>query len=586
MKKFIYSFIFLLFLCPASYGQIISAYYDNLRASMWIFANLDNRTVLYEIGLDDCKLEKKTFFNKFARNFTVSKYMPAFVIYSEGKNVKIFDTFSNKTENVAIGFTKDVRIINQSENGEYISVSDGLTVYLLTFEKEKLKTIFKKEFISDITAIFADDENNILYTAERSGILSAWSLDGKRINSVDVKTVIISMQADNIFGRIIAVTKNGIYGIEQAKLNLLAIISDNSISEAYLDNSARRLVIVTKAGVAIYNYPSMKAAALFPKVGGKIIETGGKNFTAFAGGNSIGLFDLKVNAKIGSISVGNNGVSFYPPENLSSTFLGGLTSSFIDAVANNKTIPKVEDDPQKICAPIAAMVSGVYAPANMATAKTNPINNPAIKEPKMTQIKEPTTIPTPTEPSVAFMEIDNIHDTPDMTNIQNPHNPKEPAKISDTPMPEIPETPSLKLNPGSGVPGWVANGKNLPPFNAMAGGKTIQQAFEDAKKNIKNEIARNVIQKSINKPEVAAINDDEVKKRFLWQVASGAAMALEKNIAAADQWTSPAAMKYVHAIINGNLIEKTAEQKFQEELKILNSNNYENYMKITPNKID
>lgn len=586
MKKIICSFIFSLLLCQTSHAQIISAYYDDLRASMWIFTNLDNRTALYEAGLTDCQLEQKTFFGKAARNFVVSKYIPAFIIYSEGKNIKIFDTFTNKTENIDIGFSKPVRLVAQSENGEYISVTDGLTVYLLTFEKEKLKTVFKKEFIADVSAIFFDDENNLLYTAERSGVLSTWTPDGKRANSTDTKTVIVSMQADNIFGRIIAVTKNGIYAIEREKLNLLTILSDKSITEAYLDNTARRFIIVTKAGAAIYNYPDMKVTAFFPKAGGKIIETGGKNFTAFINSNSIGLFDLKVNAKIGSISVEYNGVSFYPPENSPLNFSGGITSSFIDAVANNNKTPQTANNLQKICAPIAAMVSGVYTPLNLVPAQTNLVNSPSINEIKMKQIKEPSSIPQPNEPSVGFIEIGNIPDTIDMTGFQNPNNPKEPVATRMMPMPEMPQTAAITLHTGGGVPNWVANGKNLPQFNAMAGGKTIQEAFDSAKKIIKNEITRNVIQKIINKPEIDTIDDENIKKRFLWQIGSGAAIALEKNITAADQWTSPAQMKYVHAIINENLIEKNAEQKFNEEWKILNSKNHENYMKINPNKID
>lgn len=589
MKKIaVFLFCFVL-VSQGAQGAVISAYYDDLRTSLYVFSSFSGRTALNEISMRDCGNEQTFYFDKNARNFLVSSFIPSFVIYSSNEELKVFDIFSGKTETIKTGFSKGIKTISQSESGEFFAASDGLTLILFTFEKDKVKELFRKEMIADVIALLPDGENKTLYVAERNGALSSWSFDGKLINSSDIKTAPSELIFDNVLGRILVVTKNGIFALNKTNFTLVKILENSSTGEVFLDNYARRLTVSVPSGAAIYEYPSLRLITMIPGGGGRIVKTGRAGFSAFAKGSYVDIFDIKLSKNIAKISVNEKGVFFDPPNNDKLITPFGLTSSFINNVAGNKSKDGILDpqSTQNVCATLAAAVSGVYYPND---GKTVNLSSPTAPKIAGTTIPKPkaalpaTTIQNPTvnfKSGVVLPTIDDKFPQP-----AQPLTPESPSSIPLTNEPKEPARPVLEMAEASGVPSWIAGRKNLPYYKTAGSGKTPALALANAGKNLQNNIIRALVDNFLKNPKTASIKNAEVKKRFLWQSASAAALELAKNIKAENEWVSPAGMNYILAGIDEKTIKKISDELYEKEMATLSSLTEEEYLKIKPNKID
>lgn len=588
MKKSAIFLFFFVLVSQVAQGAVISAYYDDLRASLYVFSSFTDKTALNEISLRDCKNEQTFYFDKNARNFLVSSFIPSFVIYSSNAELKIFDVFSGKTETIKTGFTKGIRIISQWESGEFFAVSDGLTVILFTFEKDKVKELFRKEMIADVIALLPDGENKTLYVAERNGALSAWSFDGRLINSSDIKATPSELIFDNVLGRILVVTKNGIFALNKTNFTLTKVLENSSTGEVFLDNYARRLTVSVPSGAAIYEYPSLRLITMIPGGGGRIVNTGRAAFSAFAKGSSVDIFDIKLSQNIARISINEKGVFFDPPNNDKLLTPFGVTSSFINDAAGNKNKGGIlAQGTQNVCATLSAAVSGVYSPNDGKIPYLSSPNNPKIAGATIPKSKSPATVETAKAPTVDFKsgavspKIDDKFPQP-----AQPLNPDNPALIPITNEPKEPTSPVLEMTQASGVPSWIAGRKNLTYNKTVASGQTLAQALANAEKNLKNNIVRALIDNFLKNPKTASIKNAEATKRFLWQSASSAALELTKYIKTENRWTSPAGMNYILAGIDEKTVKKISDELYEKEMANLSALTAEEYLKIKPNKID
>lgn len=587
MKRLVLFLFFTVILTVNAQSAVISAYYDDLRTSLYIFSAFADKTTLNEISLRDCRNEQTFSFDKNARNFTVSNYIPSFVIYSTGAQLKIFDVFSHKTQDLKTEFSKTIRIISQSSNGEFFAVSDSVSIQVFVFEKDKVKPLFYKEMIAPVIDILPDTENKLLYVAERNGGLSAWSFDGKLVNASNIKTVPSHLIFDEILGRILVVAKNGIFALNKSTFVLTKILDTSSINDVFLDNYARRLTVTVPSGSAVYDYPSMRLISMIPGNGGKIVKTGRVGFSAFASGISVDIFDMKLSQNIARISVNEKGISFVPPKNDKLTTPFGITTAFINDVVGNKNNIIKPNQSENVCAILAAVVSGVYYPSDGKSANISSPNMPKINETTAKSAKIPDTVANIKPPTVNFKynaTLPQIDELPPQPTV--PTNPTNPTSIIITGEQTEPAPSNLAMAEGSVVPSWIIKRKTLPYYQSVGSGSTYELATANAEKNLKNNLVRALIDIFLKKPETATIKNADVKKRLMWQAASAAAVELAKNFTILNKQTSPVGVNYILAEINEKTITKISDEKFKQELNRLADVSNIDYLKIKPNKID
>lgn len=578
--KITVSFLFIFISFSNSYGasKIISGEFISLEAKLVLLADVNNNKKIIPIDLRKCNQYESISLPKDIRVMAVSEYISSYALLG-GKGFFIYNLQNGKLVKSFDDFLRSVYLISQSDMGEYVAVSDGLTVALYQFKKEGLVKLFSKEFSGGIGAIYPDTETNSLYVFERNGKISIWSFSGKLQKNTSVDISISSIIYDEKTGKFLAVSPKGLYYISKDSTMAEKLLNGKVLS-AFIESFSSRLQVMTDYGFKVYDYPVMREVLSLDGANGTIIKSDGANFAAFSGLNHIRIYDLKRNIHIATIAVDNLGVvNFFPP---SAGYGTNISASFIAAAANS-TLEKPEYNKDRVCAPIAAMVAGVYTPDNLNIGEVEIESIPEVKIQEVKEVAEPKQVNIPQISfkggNLSVPEVKPVENTPDVKFAEHNPNIKDPSEASNPDEPKVKDIEDLMA---SKIPNWVANRKNLPKNNSVGNGSTEQDALLNAKLSLKNNMVRIALESIVKDESLALVGDINSKKRILWQAAAKAVNSLDSKILTVDNWVSPAGQNYIHLIMNDENLKQQTKTYLNEELKKFNSLGAEKYMAEKP----
>lgn len=578
--KITVSFLFIFISFSNSYGasKIISGEFISLEAKLVLLADVNNNKKIIPIDLRKCNQYESISLPKDIRVMAVSEYISSYALLG-GKGFFIYNLQNGKLVKSFDDFLRSVYLISQSDMGEYVAVSDGLTVALYQFKKEGLVKLFSKEFSGGIGAIYPDTETNSLYVFERNGKISIWSFSGKLQKNTSVDISISSIIYDEKTGKFLAVSPKGLYYISKDSTMAEKLLNGKVLS-AFIESFSSRLQVMTDYGFKVYDYPVMREVLSLDGVNGTIIKSDGANFAAFSGLNHIRIYDLKRNIHIATIAVDNLGVvNFFPP---SAGYGTNISASFIAAAANS-TLEKPEYNKDRVCAPIAAMVAGVYTPDNLNIGEVEIESIPEVKIQEVKEVAEPKQVNIPQISfkggNLSVPEVKPVENTKGVTIAEHKPNIKDP---NDTENPKEPKVKDMEDLISSKIPNWVANRKNLPKNNSVGNGISEQDALLNAKLSLKNNMVRVALESIVKDESLALVSDINSKKRILWQAAAKAVNSLDSKILTVDNWVSPAGQNYIHLIMNDENLKQQTKTYLNEELKKFNSLGAEKYMAEKP----
>ncbi len=561
-----------------SASRILSGEFLSLEASLYLLAEVNNDKKIIPVNLRNCTQLESFPVDKSVRQMIISEYISSYAI-SGGSKLYVYNTQNGRLVQSFDDYLRRVYLISQSDMGQYVAATDGITVGLYQFKKEGLVKLYSKEFSGGVAAIYPDIESKLLYVVERTGTLSLWTLSGKLQKNITLENQITSMIYDDKSGDFLAASKNGLFKISKDDFHMEKILNGKILS-AFIETYSSRLEVMTDNGLTVYDYPVMRPVLELNGVNGSIIKSDGANFAAFSGINFIKIYDLKHNMHISTLAVDSLGVvNFYPPE---AGYGSNISASFIAAAAGSP-LEKQEYNRDKVCAPVAAMVAGVYVPENVAADNVEIESVDEVYSVPEPKVQEPARV---AGPQISFkggnITVPDVKDVPQVAGVNiddNIKNVKEPESAEN---PNEPKVKDLEDLVASKIPNWIANRKNLPKNNSVGSGKTEQEALLAAKSLLKNNIVRQALNAIVKDKDISAVENVEAKKRILWQSAAKAVNSLDSKIYTMDNWVSPAGQYFIHLVMDDKTLAEISRQYLNEEIKKYYSMPFEDYMQEKP----
>lgn len=559
-------------------SRILSGEFISLESNMTILADVNNQKKLIRVNLRDCEQLDTFTIDNSARVMAISQYISSYMLVG-GSKLFLYNSQNGKLVNSYDDYIRNVFLISQSDMGQYVVASDGITVGFYQFKKEGLVKLYSKEFSGSVSAIYPDIETNLLYVAERNGKISIWTFSGKLQKNINISYPINAMVYDDKLGQFLVLSSKGLYKLSKENFQSEKIIN-GKIHSAFIEKYSSKLEVITDAGFTVYDYPVMRQVIALNGVANKIIKSDGANFVALSGINFIKVYDLKYNIHIGTIAIDSLGmVNFYPPDEAYGT---NISSSFIAAASGTKEEKKPYDK-DKICATFAYMVSGIYSPQSknidsISINELEPVNSITIPEIKQVA---PVNAPQITfhGGNITVPEVEDVKATPPVTINNNISSIKEPKE---TISPDEPQVKDISKLVPTNIPNWVANRKNLPKNNAVGSGKTEEEALLTAKSQLKNNMVRKLLNNLVKDKKVDSIENIEGKKRVLWQSTAKAVNSLDSKIYTVDIWKSPAGQYFIHLLMDDTTLIEKGNKYINEEIKKYYSMPFENYIQEKP----
>lgn len=578
--KIISSALLFLIFCSSSFAasRILSGEFISLEASLNILADVNKDKKIIRVNLRNCQQENSISVDNSIRQMIVSEYISAYAV-AGGSKLYVYNLQDGKLVQSFDNFLRSVYLITQSDMGQFIAASDGITVGLYQFKKEGLVHLYSKEFSNGIAAIYPDIESNLLYVVERNGRLSIWTFSGKLQKNVSLAHSVSSMIFDEKTGKFLASSNTGLYSISKDDFSMEKILNGKILS-VFIENFSSRLEVMTDLGFTVYDYPAMRPVLALNGANGSIIKSDGANFAAFTGLNYIKIYDLKQNIHTGTIAVDSLGVvNFYPPDALYGT---NISASFIAAAAGS-AVEKQEYNRDKVCAPIAAMVAGIYSPESMNIGKVEIDKVDEIYDVPAPHVNEPAQV---TGPQISFkggnLTVPEVKEVGQVAGVNISDTIVEPNTPDETLSPDAPKIKDINDLMASKIPNWVANRKNLPKNNSVGNGNTEQEALLAAKSQLKNNIVRQALGDLVHEKDISAVENIEGKKRILWQAAAKAVNSLDSKIYTVDTWVTPAGQHFIHLVMDNKTLPEKSKEYLSEEIKKYYSTDFENYMQEKP----
>lgn len=541
----------------------------------------DNKTSVIKTSLTECRDAERFIVDGRVTAAAPSAYVPSYLIAGVEGSLVLYDMLSGRAAwKWERAFSGPVKKISQDLTGEFIAATDGASAALFRFGKKGPEHIFTKEFSGPVSAVLPSGDEKVLLVAERHGIVTAWSFSGVLLGRTDMSPPVNDIAADSKKNGFLIASGDGIYFMQGDRASVSRVSSIKADSMA-LDGLSGRLTVVSGPSAHIYDYPSMKRIFSLSDGFGKIAGSGGSGFAGLFVKNHIRLFDVKTGLQTATVSVTEKGSLFLPPDRA----IPGVSASLMDMITGGGDVSF--PDPRKVCAPVAAMVSGVYAPEAVF-----------YREPEAATPSGPGRAENP-----AFPKEPHRAEAPSAGGVNGPFAAKNPAgpervypqaadfkggvKAPSAPFVEPVEAPELaaEMAPSS-VPSWFANRKRLPPYNAVAGASDEKAAVKGAKKQIKDAAARQMIKKLVEGKKASGIENAEIAKRFLWMTASSAANSLDGVINIADRWVSPAGQNFVLCVLDASLMDAALEDAYRKEYEAFSRMSGAEYMALKPNVID
>lgn len=544
-------------------SRIINGEFISLEAKLIVLADINNNKKLIPIDLRTCDQSKGFQVPNTTRTMVISEYISSYALLG-GKGLFVYNMQNGKVVQTFDDYIRSVYLISQSDMGEFVAASDGLSVVLYQFKKEGLTKLFSKEFSGSISAIYPDTESNSLYVFERNGKISVWSFSGKLMKNASVDLSISSIIYDEKTGKFLAASSKGLYYLSKDSFTLEKLLNGKIIS-AFIENFSSRLQVMTDRGFNVYDYPVMREVLSLSGANGSIIKSDGANFAAFSGLNYIRIYDLKQNIHIGTMAVDSLGVvNFFSPDTPYGT---NISASFIAAAANS-TVEKSEYNKDKVCAPIAAMVSGVYSPNNLDIGKVEIDSVPDVQIAPVAEVAQPKQVNIPqisfSGGNISVPEVEPVKNVGDVTIAEHKPNVTSPNTTLNPAEPKVKEIDDLLA---SKVPNWVANRKNLPQNNSVGSAGSEADALISAKTSLKNNMVRKALESIVKDDTLSPVKDVNVKKRILWQSAAKAVNSLDSKILTVDTWVSPAGQNFIHLVMDDSSLSSKSKEYLAQELK-------------------
>ncbi len=573
-------FIFLSYNLTYAASRILQGEFSSLEGRLILLADVNKEKRLITVDLRTCTQQSSIKLDNSIKQMIVSEYLPGYIA-AGGSRLMIYNIADGKVKQSFDDFIRPVNIISQSDMGEYIAASDGVTVGLYQFQKNGLVKLFTKEFSGSVASVFPDIESNTLYVSERSGKISVWSFSGKLEKNINMELSISALTYDEKTGSFLASTGKGLYSLNKDTFAPEKILNGKILS-VMVEEYSSRLQVMTNQGYTVYDYPAMRAVINLEGINGSIIKSNAPNVAAVSGLNYIRLYDLKKNIHTATIAVDSLGmVNFFPP---SMEYGSNISSSFIAAAANSKE-EKQAYNKDRVCAPVAAMVAGVYMPDNLGVAdvKVNEINDPYA-----VNIPDPAAPKQVNSPVFTFksgnLSVPEVKDNTKVSEVKfNEHksNVTMPLETSDPKSPKVKDIGELV---SSQIPSWVANRKNLPKNNAVASAGSEDAAVINARKILKNNLVKESLTSIIKDESLKPIVNTEGRQRVLWQSAAKAVNSMK--ILTVDTWKSPAGQFYLHVIADDAALKAKTKELLKEEINNYLNNGYEKYMNEQPVSIE
>lgn len=571
-------FIFCINFYGYAASRIINGEFISLEAKLILLADVNNNKKIIPIDLRTCDQSEGFQAPNSTRTMIISEYVSSYALLG-GKGLFVYNLQNGKVVQTFDDFIRSVYLVSQSDMGEFVAASDGLTVALYQFKKEGLTKLFSKEFSGGVSALYPDTETNSLFVFERNGKISVWSFAGKLQKNLSVDFSISSIIYDEKTGKFLAVSPKGLYYISKDDAVSEKLLNGKILS-AFIETYSSRLQVMTDYGFKVYDYPVMREVLSLDGANGTIIKSDGANFAAFSGLNYIRIYDLTKNIHIGTMAVDSLGVvNFFSPDTQYGT---NISASFIAAAANS-TVEKPEYNKDRVCAPIAAMVAGVYAPDNLNIDKVEMDNVAEVHIQDVKEVAEPKQVNIPqisfSGGNLSVPDVKPVANTPDVKFAEHNPNIKDPDEASNPNEPKVKDIEDLMA---SKIPNWVANRKNLPKNNSVGNGSTEQDALLNAKLSLKNNMVRTALESIVKDESLSSVTDINSKKRILWQAAAKAVNSLDSKILTVDSWVSPVGQNYIHLIMNDESLKSQAKIYLAEELKKFHSMDEKAYMAEKP----
>lgn len=580
--KLINILIFVIFINFPAYSayRLLDGSFISLENKLVTLIDSNGQKKIVSINMELCDKESSFNVDNSTLSFQVSDYVSAYII-TGGKELSVYNLQNGKKEQSFNDFMRAVSIIRQSEMGEYIAVSDTLSVKLYKFGKKGLEEKFSRENFSGVTAVYPDIESKTVFVAEKNGSLSLWNFDGKIRRSLKYDFTINDILSDTKTGKLLAVTSSGLYNINKESYVSEKMLNGR-IHSVYVSPSGS-LDVMSDKGFTVYDYPSMRQLMIVHGADGKILKNDSKMFKGFLSVNYLRLYEVKSGSNKAVIAFENNDmVNFYPPErmygeNISYSFIKNNNTDYI----YNENIKKI------VCNSLQSMFTGVYFPEDVSYDK---VAEPKINMPYDTKIKEVSEPAKVAEPKVEFSGV--APKEPKVDTVKNniklsiPKDVKAADVQDNTKKPVNPKVKPIDELMASKVPNWIANRKNLPKNNSVGMGTDMDTARKQAESAIKNNAVRDTLLSIVKNKLLSGITDNEVKKRILWQSASGALNSMGSNFIVADTWVSPAGQNFIHLVLDNRTLLDTAEKKLELEIMKYNKLGREKYMQEKANSFE
>ncbi len=587
MNKLLFLTLFFLLATSSSYAVSIRAVeYLSLNRSLFVAATDKKDISIFKISMRDCSAERVDTIGFIPRFFEVSKYYTDQLILADGSTLKLYNTVTGDEVSSSDSHDGNIKNIYQDSTGEYIVTADGRSIIFYRLLDEKIIPLFKKTFIVDVVSVAIDGDRRVVYSADKTGVITVWSFSGRLDKISDLKVPIISLILDSRFDSIMIHARSGIY---QAKADLteakmfIRVFAD----KVYLDSRAARLLTVSGNDLSIYDYNNKQLLYQIELNGSTFSGIDESNMIVLYAGDSMKVYDLKEGTFVGKISLTKKGAIFDAVVKLIND---SGDEGIRDILASNPESPLPWD---RICGPFSSVVSGVYhvkeTPKLIVSQPRAVIPEVVAVPVEVVEVIE--VIPVAVAPVVpVVVEVDNVTEPVKVEEVVAvaviPIAPIVPKIVVPKAPPRVKEIPNkAKLLADSNIPTWVIKRNDLPPLNTVKSNLEEATAIIDAKLIIKNDVVKSVMYKLANDPDIMAIQDTKVRNRLIWMISSGTAINLNYAMHVRNKWRSSNGMNYVLVNLDEKRVSDEYNKEYIKQLEELKRLGNVQYMKLSPNEL-
>ncbi len=586
MNKLFFLTLFFLSSVSSSYAVDIRAVeYLSLNRSLFIAATDKEDIAIFKISMRDCSAERADTLGFIPRFFEVSNYYPDQLILADGSTLKLYNTVRGEEVSSSDSHDGNIKNIYQDTTGEYVVTTDGRSIIFYRLLDEKIIPLFKKTFIVDVVSVAIDGDRRVLYSADKTGVITVWSFSGRLDKISDLKVPIISMVLDSRFDSIMIHARSGIY---QAKADLteakmfLRVFSD----KIYLDSRSARLLTVAGDDLNIYDYNNKELLYSIELNGGVFSGIDNSNMIVIYSGDVMKVYDLKEGTFVGKIVLTKKGAIFDAVVKLIND---SGDEGVRDILVLNPESPLPWD---RICGPFSSVVSGVYhvkETPKLIVSQPKAVIPKEVGSPSNVEVAE--VIPLAVAPVVVGVEevgdiVQPAEVNDNITITVAPVKPIAPIGAITPSAPRVKEIPNkAKLLADSNIPTWVIKRNDLPPLNVVKSNLEEEIAIGDAKLVIKNDIVKSVMYKLAKDPDIMAIQDSKVRNRLIWMISSGTAINLNYAMHTRNKWRSSNGMNYVLVNVEEKRVSTEYNKEYIKQFEELKRLGNAQYMKLAPNQL-